>query len=317
MGYRRMAAWLCLLLLLPSLAAAVSSVDDIKTLYEEGMTMVMLGDYEEAQTFFAQAGNYADAAAWQYYCDGMVHIAEADRWESQGQLHWAEESIQEAKQSFLLLKGMEFQDSAQLYSYCQARLYELRGLLQKAEDLFSTLLGTLDSGDRYLHIVQGVSLPTQAPEKEEVPCLESVPAHAGKHIVAYRGPGTAYAVENTVYIDSRSVFSVCGKAKNWYLAEMTQTRGRRIRFWLPSVSVVRDRDSGVKELDMYGRKAHLVKEQKAFAGPGSEYVTAMRLPSGTELVVFIAEGQYTMAECVDPSTGEKRVVWVETDSVSK
>ena len=310
---------LCLILMSPMGDCVAASISVPKQeIYENGKLLVVLKQYEEALQRFEQLGSYQDCIKWKYYCEGMISIYKASEKESGGCISEAKQLIETAYQRFRMLSSNKFENSEQMEVYCTARLYELKGLNQSALDLYASLLGTEDSDERYLRLLDGIPLPTQAPNCETgIQMLPAIPAHTNRSIEALMGPGSDYAKQKHVSLKTETPCFICAKEGNYYLIDLTTEIGK-IRCWVSTLRIQRDENKKEPEIGKKKRNGYMLEPQNGLYGPGADYAESGTLiPAGTKILVYDAEGSYTMIELYSLDENALMRLWVPTDSISK
>ncbi len=311
---------LSLLLLLPLCVppALASATLDAQAVYETARVYVQLGMLQEALSEFQRIPSYADSLHWSYYCSARLALQEADTLEASGYLVRAEEKINEASRVFAPLAASQFEDTEKLVTYCSARLYQLRGLRQYALDLFQQLFGVLDSDRRYFDLINGVALPTQAPDDVLSPVLTSYPAQAAGKIKAYAGPGSGYTTVPGIRLQEGTALRVCAKDGAYYLNE-AETKKGLVRFWTVDYKITPE--SALPELPVlspYGEEGFVMKDAAALLGPGEGYRDAeLVLKRGTKVTAFLQEDLYTMIEYQAEGAKKKTRVWVLTECLQQ
>ena len=311
-----------LLLLLFSFAylgngmAASLSVDK-QSVYQRATNYVALGLYEKALEQFEQIKGFSDSNSWANYCRGMVAIQTADTLEGSGHIKEAGIALEKASQYFSLLSALQFNDSEQLYKYCNARRFQLGGLKQPALDEFKNLSGVLDSDERFFAILNNIPLPTQAPIEEIASPLPQIACHAAKRVDVFWGPGNEYLKNNKIQINAESSLCICGQEKSYYLLETTGKDGK-IRIWGPTVRIVRDVDQEVPQIGKKSRSVYVLADAEARMGPGEDYIrSGIQLKKGEKVTAFEDEGRYTMIEYKDMNVSKPIRVWFPTEYLSK
>lgn len=306
-----------ILFFLHSVCLADTVATDKKSIYDKGITYVKLSMFQEAKEQFQQIMDYSDSRNWNYYCLGMIEITSANELENQGFLSDAASHIEKASQYFGLLAGIQFEDSANIKTYCTARSYELKGLFQKSLDIYSTLLGTLDSDNRYLRLSTNILLPTQAPKKENPSLLVPIPAHARKSIESYFGPSSEYAIQRIVKISPEIPIFVCAREKEFYMLE-TNLEDGLIRFWAPTLRIQIDSDIDIHEINGTVTKKLVIQNAECFFGPGEEYMKAgVVLETGSFVNMIEKEEEYAQIEIIDKESNQSIRVWVLSDCLNK
>ena len=291
---------------------------DKQTVYQNAISYVALGKYENALIQFEQIKNYSDSNSWANYCHGMVLIEDANSQESSGYKYLAYKSLEKAYHYFVLLSESKFQDSENLSRYCTARQFQLKGLPQPALDEYANLMGTLDSDERYFNIIEGIPLPTQAPDCILLPSFfPSIAAHPVQKIDTYYGPGTEYIKQDIVLINADSIIYICGREKNYFLLE-TQIEDGKIRLWAPTIRILRDEDKSEPQIGEKSRQATVLNEAEALMGPGEDYLkSGMIIKKGEKIIAFDSEGPYTMIEYNDKQSLKPVRLWYLTEYLSK
>lgn len=294
-------------------AGGISSVDK-QSAYQSAIIYVSWGNYAEGLRLFEQAQNYSDSNSWANYCRGMLAIEAANEYEKTGYRNKAYASIESASHYFSLLPAALFPDRENLIRYCNARLNQLKGLLQPALDEYAEIDGTLDSYERSLNIY--VPLPTQVPEKELPAYLPSIPANAAKKISTYLGPGSEYAEQHLIKINGDSEISICGREKDYFLME-TKTENGKLRFWATTVWIMRSTNKQEPQIGAKSRKAIVLRDTKALMGPGEDYIASgITVKKGEKVLSFHSEGLYTMIEYHDEQTSKPIRLWVLSEDLS-
>lgn len=286
--------------------------------YNKAKNYAELAFYSDARELFAALGSYKDSALWYCYCDAMVKLDEADEKESQGYLSDAKALVTQAKESLILLDASVFEDAAGLISYCTAREYQLRGLLQNAENMFSTVLGVRDARTRFMNIRNRVSLPTQAPVQTIPEALVPVRAAATRQVDIYAGPGKDYKKIKDFTVNAESEIWICActdsrKETGWYLMETSLPDGK-VRFWANrNGHVYAKEQSTLAEVMKNAKTAWVSKAAAAKYGPGEEYADCgVTVEANTTVTRYDSEGLYTMIEITDEA-GKKACVWIPSN----
>lgn len=313
---KKVCAFLIVLSILASALPAIASQVQVSKsdVYETAQAYVILfGDYESALELFGQLGSYADSATWKMYCMGMITIQKANELEQQGFIREAKEEITQAVSIFEFLSPVDFNNNSKnLFIYCNARLdeYGSQGISQSALDKYATLVGTEDSMDRYLRLIQGIPLPTQAPYSVT---LGSVAAHTEASIDTFLGPGKRYLSQEMIQVNENTRLSICGKEGDYYLIEADTGRGK-IRCWALARKIQPDSSANIPRIGTNGWKSTLSQPAQAYYGPGEQYIKAdFSISQGTMVTAYDPEGEYTMIECPFQNLGKDGRVWVKTD----
>ena len=293
-------------------ALAVSIGTDYQTLYNDGLQYMEFGLYDEAAAKFEACGSYSDASSWKYYCMGMSLLVTATELENQGNREKALENIEQAEDYFDLLNGMSFADSAQIAVYCDGRRNELKNLNQTALDIYATVTGVLDAGERFLRLSKGIYLP---PEVVQYTLPEKLPDTGGyiqRTMTTYSGPGSGYKSEGSVPVNA--AVRICGKEDDYYLIEYENAR-----MWINKVRVI-DIEDGKRITDLSGqkgRKVTVMKDSKLQKGPGTEYkATDLTVKKGQKVMAYLSEDAYTMIE-YQLSDGKQIRAWILTENLTK
>ena len=218
-----------------------------------------------------------EIANWISYCKGKIAIRKATELENKGGIKEAKAQITTAYSFFGILSAINFhEDSQNLYTYCQARLYELNNMNQKALDLFADLAGTgtEDSMERYMRLRMGIPLPTQAPYVVIPDILSPIAAHVTIRISAYYGPGSDYeAVPKTMLINGETVLDIRGREGDYFLIEVHRDEGK-FRCWAPTFRVTQDQNAAVPAVGKTERSCRMLRAEEAYYGPGEDYLAA-------------------------------------------
>lgn len=298
-------------------AASIDGSLDKKTIYDNGKFYLSIGDYESALTCFERISGYADSASWKYWCQGMLEIEAADSLEEEGYLDQARAHIETATRFFTLLAGTAFEQSARYLQYCKARVFELKSLRQAALELYVNLFDILDSDVRYLRLISGISLPTQAPYFTLQPVLTGFPAHALRKTEVYQGPGREYARQTLININADMPLAVIASDGDFYLIETTEA-SEKIRCWIPKLRVLRDSQEELPQSPQKGKACCLIKQAETLYGPDETYKkTGGFIKAGARVTAFLEEGEYTMIEYLPADKTEFVRVWVLTESLSE
>lgn len=294
-------------------AGSGASVDK-QTVYQSGIIYVSRGEYEEALRLLEQAQDYLDSNSWANYCKGMIAIEAANEYEKTGYREEAVASIEEAAYYFSMLPASLFPDGEKLKRYCSARLKQLQGLSQPAVNEYAKLFGILDSYERYKN--GDIPLPTQVPKSKLPAFLPLIPAKALRRIATYLGPGNDYAEQTILLINGESNIFICGKEKNYFLMEATTPNGK-LRFWAPNLRIARAENTPEPQIGAKSKKAIVLKETKAFMGPGEDYIeSGIMIKKGEKVLSFDSEGLYTMIEYNDGQTSKLIRLWVLSEDLS-
>ena len=287
-------------------------------IYENGKSYFVLNKYEEALQQFQQISDYRDSISWKYYCEGMISIEMANEKESGGCLSETKKLIENAYQRFRILSANQFEESEKLEIYCTARLYELKGLYQSALDLYATLIGIADSDERYFRIINGIPLPTQAPNYDStVPFLPLIPAHVNKTTETFMGPGSNYQSQKLVSLTTGTSCSIVAREGYYYLVELTTEYGK-IRCWTYTLRIERDENKQEPEIGKNKRNGYMLESKKGLYGPSVDYVESETIiPAGTKIIIYESEGLYTMVEFQPIGENALMRLWVPTESISK
>ena len=295
-------------------ASSIVSVDK-QSAYQDALASADQGDYAEALRLFEKASHYSDSDSWADYCRGMLAIESADAYEKAGYRNKAQESIRHASDFFSRLPVSQFPDSERLKRYCNARQNQLKGLLQPALDEYAEIEGILDSSERKKNIY--VPLPTQVPENVLPAFLPLIPAKAVKGISTYLGPGNKYSEHNLISINQDLDISICGREQDFFLIETISEKGK-IRVWAPTVRIVRIEDKQEPQIGSKSRKAFILRDTKAFMGPGEDYIESeIVIKKGEKVLAFDAEGEYTMIEYSGSQTIKPVRLWIFSEDLSK
>ena len=306
-------------------ATAKEASLDFESLYEEAKNYVAFGAYQDALSCFEEIPRYDDSTYWQAYCKAMICISRANDLEHGGYIAEAKEEIANAKQCLGPLLNAAFEDSEKLYEYCIVRNNELCGLIQQAIDGYSNVYGILDSADRYQRLLQGVPLPTQAPNQASLPpMLAAYPYHANRALIPTAGPGSAYAEIDGLSIEADSEVWVCAveDAPNgaYYMAEADTEQGK-VRFWAVCFRL-NPADDGVAyslpEIGVNRQNLFLLEDAEALFGPGEGYRNSgLTVPAGTKVTTLGEEDAYTMIEYTPSREAGPMRVWVQTGKLSR
>ncbi|MBR2054332.1 MAG: hypothetical protein IJ968_05495 [Clostridia bacterium] len=109
-------------------------------LYERGMYLYNLGEYQLAADFFCLAGNYQDANKWRYYCEA-VYLMTTEQAAAMDQAH----------AMFSVLEQQEFENVDEWILYLKGRSYEADRNWKKARECYGQVF-VYDSAERYLNV---------------------------------------------------------------------------------------------------------------------------------------------------------------------
>jgi len=306
---------LLLTLLTGTCCPAGGAAVDKQSVYQAGLDYASMGMYKNALEQFTAVGAYKDSVSWQFYCQGMIGIENANSFEQLGYLSDATAQVEAAGKYFEILSNSAFRDSERIKRYLSARRYELKGLTQSALDIYAGLLDVLDSGERYLRLLKGTPLPTQAPVVTLPERLTAYPAHIVRKAVSYFGPGDRYAEQTAVALRSDMAVSILGREDSYYLVEFDSPAGK-LRAWVPTIRVRRDGTGTEPEVGGKGKSARVINAAEGLRGPGNEYAkSGVTLTAGQMVTAFEAEGLYTMIEAAD-AAGRRMRLWLPTDQLS-
>ena len=276
----------------------------------------MLGMYQSAADEFSKIPGYADSGSWKYYCLGMADIETANDSERAGYISDAISRIESASRYFDLLAGIGFENSEALKQYCSARNYQLKGLTQTALDIYASLLGVLDSGERYWSIVEGTPMATQAPIQSHPPLFTPIAAHANRKTAIYFGPGDNYLTQEITSINADTKLSICAREGSYYLVEIKISSGK-LRAWAPTIRITRDEDKTEVKIGEKPQNAKVINDAEALLGPGQDYLrSGYTLKKGTAVVAYESEGLYTMIQYKDTKRGKLVRLWLLTGNLS-
>lgn len=293
-------------------AFAISITTDRSKLYSEAMINYELGLYDDAAVGFESCGNYADAPNWTYYCEGLSLLESATDMENLGDIDGAKAKVEQSKQYFKMLEGMNFADSSMISKYCEGRLSELKGMRQAAIDTYDKITGVLDTGIRYLRLNDPeYIMPTQSPQNTSPGKLQYTLGRVNKTVPALLGPGNNY--QSLGSITNGSEVKVCGIEGNFYLIEYEGAR-----MWINKIRVSLSESKALADLGKYPkRNAVVLNATKLLYGPGNEYLSAdVWLGKGDKVRIFQQEDDYTMVEYEAANTKPARF-WIMTKYLSK
>lgn len=310
----------CLLFFLTCIETAAKATGisiDKQGTYNKAIILVEQKEYTKALDEFLKIPDYKDSASWNYYCKGMIEIESANQLETDGYIDEAKPHIEKAAQYFLLLSQTEFEDSKKLSLYCSARQYELQRLHQKALDIYSTLLGVLDSDARYLRISNKEYLPTQAPKAIQPEMLDAIPAVFTKKIQTYWGPGSNYSKQDVLPINAEMEIYICGRENNYFLVE-AKWENAKVRFWAPTLRINRSIDKQEQQVGVNPQYMYLTTDAVSYWGPGKDYLeTGIIIDKGCRVTAYEAEGEYTMIEYSSVDNKSLMRMWVQTSFLGK
>jgi len=109
--------------------------------YEAGADLFCMEDYEQAAEYFEAAGNYKDAKKWAYYCQAISIVLNSNGRNTK--------MLNSAQVRFEVLAAQSFEDATDWVQYCKARAFEAESMLQRAKELYATIV-VHDSVERYL-----------------------------------------------------------------------------------------------------------------------------------------------------------------------
>lgn len=289
------------------------STSALAEIYDYAVYYMTQGDYEKAVESFQKAAPYGDSNKHIVYCQGMIYIEQANENEKKG--YKANKEIEAAKSAFMQLQDDEYEGANKLYKYAIARECEMNEFFQQAENLYSELVGVLDSNERLKLIKEGKRKHLVDFEKPSLSKWEGPTAHVNRTVDLYAGPGKEYAQEKNYKVNAESDFILCAQEDDFYLIEI-EVGEKKARFWVVKNRVFYDDTSAM--LNDCGKKkavSYTLLDSDVCYGPGEEYMKREEhLQMGQSVTVYEAEDEYSMVEYV--KNEKKYRGWILTESLA-